>query len=83
MIHYQNFAQGVAVNTDNSAPDSSANLDVKSATGGLPVPGMSEAQPNAIVTPAAGLVVFLTNRTPCNFFQLWNLWFSGGLKFMW
>jgi hypothetical protein len=54
----------VAINTDNSAPDPSAMLDVKSVTGGLLVPRMSEAQRNAIVTPATGLVVFQTNSSP-------------------
>jgi hypothetical protein len=54
----------VAINTDNSAPDPSAMLDVKSTTKGLLAPRMTLAQRNAIVSPATGLVVFQTNSSP-------------------
>ncbi len=54
----------VAVNTDGTAPDNSAMLDVKSTTRGLLAPRMTLAQRNAIVTPATGLIVFQTNGTP-------------------
>lgn len=54
----------VAINIDNSAPDPSAMLDIKSTNRGFLAPRMSEAQRNAIVTPAAGLVVFQTNSSP-------------------
>ena len=48
----------VAVNTDSTNPDPSAMLDVKSTTRGMLVPRMTSAQRTAIVTPAAGLLVF-------------------------
>ncbi|MHC1776279.1 MAG: hypothetical protein AB9834_12810 [Lentimicrobium sp.] len=54
----------VAVNTDGTAPDNSAMLDVKSTTRGLLAPRMTLAQRNAIVTPATGLIIFQTNGTP-------------------
>ncbi|MFH1120706.1 MAG: tail fiber domain-containing protein [Bacteroidota bacterium] len=54
----------VAINTDNSAPDPSAMLDVKSVVRGLLVPRMTSTQRNAIVTPATGLVIFQTNNSP-------------------
>lgn len=54
----------VAINTDGTAPDNSAMLDVKSTTRGLLAPRMTLAQRNAIVTPATGLIVFQTNGTP-------------------
>jgi hypothetical protein len=53
----------VAITTDNSAPNNSAMLHVKSTTKGLLPPRMTFAQRNAIVNPAAGLVVICTN---CN-----------------
>ena len=56
------FAQ-VGINADNSAPNSSAMLDVKSTTMGLLPPRMTFDQRNAIVTPAEGLSVICTN---CN-----------------
>ncbi|KAF0194995.1 MAG: hypothetical protein FD166_3235 [Bacteroidetes bacterium] len=54
----------VAVNTDGTAPDNSAMLDVKSTTRGFLAPRMTLAQRNAILNPASGLVVFQTNSSP-------------------
>ncbi|MCP4045700.1 MAG: hypothetical protein GY732_06880, partial [Gammaproteobacteria bacterium] len=51
------FAQ-VGVNTDGTAPDGSAMLDVKSTTKGMLVPRMTTAQRTAISSPATGLLVF-------------------------
>jgi hypothetical protein len=56
------YAQ-VAITTDNSAPDNSAMLDVKSTVKGLLPPRMTFAQRNAIVSPVTGLMVICTN---CN-----------------
>ncbi len=53
----------VAVNTDNSNPDNSAMLDVKSTTKGLLIPRMTLEQRNAIVSPATGLLLFQTNNS--------------------
>jgi len=52
------FAQGVGINNDNSNPDPSAMLDVKSTDKGMLVPRMSTAQRTAITAPAVGLLVF-------------------------
>ncbi len=53
----------VAITSDNSAPDNSAMLDVKSTTKGFLAPRMTFAQRNAIISPAIGLMVVCTN---CN-----------------
>lgn len=52
------LAQGVAINEDNSNPDPTAILDVKSTNKGMLVPRMSSTQRTAITTPAIGLLVF-------------------------
>ncbi len=54
------FAQ-VGINTDNSAPNSAAMLDVQSTTRGLLPPRMTTEQMNEIVAPPEGLLVYNTS----------------------
>ncbi|MCX6305447.1 MAG: hypothetical protein NT040_10805 [Bacteroidetes bacterium] len=56
------FAQ-VCINTDNSLPDNSAMLDVKSTSKGLLIPRMTQTEIEAIMDPANGLVVFCTTSS--------------------
>lgn len=58
------FAQ-VGINNDNSAPDNSAMLDVKSTTKGFLPPRMTTAQRDLISSPATGLTVYNTSKN-CN-----------------
>ena len=51
----------VAINQDNSNPDASAILDVKSTDKGILIPRMTTAQRTAISSPAKGLLVFDNN----------------------
>ena len=53
------FAQ-MGINNDNSVPDNSAMLDVKSTSKGMLIPRMTQSQILAITTPANGLQVFCT-----------------------
>jgi len=57
------FAQNVGINADGTEPNPSAMLDVKSTTKGLLPPRMLEAEKNAIVTPATGLLIYQTDGT--------------------
>ena len=50
----------VTINTDGSAADNSAMLDVKSTSKGVLLPRMTQAQIYAIANPANGLMVFNT-----------------------
>lgn len=54
-------AQNVAINNDNSMPDASALLDIKSSSKGLLIPRLTTAERTAIATPAIGLTVFDLN----------------------
>ena len=54
----------VSINTDNSQPDPSAMLDVKSSSKGVLLPRVTYEQRNAIQDPVEGLMLFCTN---CNF----------------
>ncbi len=53
----------VAINTDGSAPDNSAILDVKSTTAGFLLPRMNTMQLRYISDPVAGLMVFNTDSS--------------------
>jgi len=52
----------VAVNTDGTAADNSAMLDVKSNTAGILIPRMTKAQRDAISAPATGLMIYQTDH---------------------
>ncbi|MBK9359289.1 MAG: hypothetical protein IPN08_18270 [Bacteroidales bacterium] len=56
------FSQ-VSINTDATAPDNSAMLDIKSTEKGLLVPRMTLVQRNAISNPASGLMIFQSDGT--------------------
>lgn len=68
LIQCSLFAQ-VGVNNDNSAPDPSAMLDVKSTVSGMLVPRMSAAQRDLIASPANGLLIFCTDNNQYYFNQ--------------
>jgi hypothetical protein len=57
LISHAIFAQ-VAINDDNSTPESSAMLDIKSIDKGVLVPRMTSEQRTSISGPANGLLVF-------------------------
>ncbi len=59
----------VAINSDNSAPDNSAMLDVSSTSAGFLLPRMTEVQMNAIVAPAEGLIIYNTDE---HCFKFWD-----------
>lgn len=63
----QLMSQNVGINTDGSAPHTSAMLDVKSTTGGLLIPRMTEEQRTQIQSPAQGLMVYQTT-SPAGFY---------------
>ncbi len=54
----------IGINSDNSAPDNSAMLDVKSTTKGFLTPRMTMAERDAITTPATSLLIYQTDETP-------------------
>ncbi len=60
----------VAINTDGSAVNTSAMLDVVSTDKGMLVPRMTTAQRTVIAAPATGLLVFDTNTN--------GFWFHNG-----
>ena len=63
MLNFYAKAQSLAVNTDGSAADVSALLDIKSTSKGLLIPRMTLAQKNVVSLPATGLLVYQTDGT--------------------
>lgn|GEM_PF-2239080 len=57
----------VSINTDNSSPDSSAMLEVKSVTKGMLLPRMTASQRTVINPAALGLLVYQTD-SPSGFY---------------
>ena len=51
----------VGINSDNSAPDASAMLDIKSTSSGLLIPRMTASDRDNIASPATGLTVYVTD----------------------
>jgi hypothetical protein len=60
-------AQNVGIGT--TTPNTSAQLDISSTSKGMLIPRMTDAEKNAIVSPAPGLMVYNTNT---NSFQYYN-----------
>ena len=52
------------VGINNSSPDASAQLDVSSTTKGLLLPRLTKSQRDAIISPAAGLMIYQTDTIP-------------------
>jgi hypothetical protein len=67
-------SQGVAVNTDGTNAHTSAMLDVKSSSSGILIPRMTQAQRNAISSPATSLLIFQTDNTPGYYFYNGGAW---------
>jgi hypothetical protein len=66
------FAQSVGINSDGSAPNSSAMLDVSSTSKGFLPPRMTQVQRNAISSPVAGLIVWCSNCGVSGELQVYN-----------
>ncbi|MHC1776283.1 MAG: hypothetical protein AB9834_12830 [Lentimicrobium sp.] len=70
-----NVQAQVAINTDGSAPDNSAMLDVKSSGKGILIPRLTASQRTAIASPAEGLLVYDTGMGGFYYYHS-GLWVS-------
>ena len=57
-FNLSNLQAQIAINTDNTDPDASAMLDIKSTDKGILIPRMTTAQRTTLSNPAEGLLVF-------------------------
>ncbi len=67
-LSLQLFAQTDNVGVGTTSPDPSAVLDIQSADKGLRMPSMTSAQRDAIVSPAAGLIIYNTTDSCFNYY---------------
>jgi hypothetical protein len=70
------YSQSLSLNTDGSAADPSAILDVKSTLKGMLIPRVTLAEKNAINLPANGLMVYQTDINPGFYFYDGIAWKS-------
>ena len=67
-------AQSVGINSDGSAPNGSAMLDVNSTTKGFLAPRLTAAQKAAISLPAIGLLVYQTDGANGFYYYTGSVW---------
>ena len=72
------FAQSVGINSDGSAPSSSAMLDVKSTSKGFLAPRMTAEQKEAISSPATGLLIYQTDAATGYYYYNGSAWIQIG-----
>ncbi len=70
----KSFAQSVGINSDNTVPNTSAILDVKSTTKGFLAPRMTATERGNIASPAIGLLVFQTDGTSGFYYYTGSAW---------
>jgi hypothetical protein len=76
-VYQELFPQGVAISSDDSNPDPSAILDVKSTNSGILFPRMTGIQRDAIQNPADGLHIFNTTSGSLEYYDaLFKVWIS-------
>lgn len=58
------FSQNVGINSTGAPASSSSMLDISSIVSGVLIPRMTEAQRDAIVSPATSLLIYQTDNSP-------------------
>lgn len=72
-IGFADSTQGIVIDSSATTPSASSILQANSTTKGFLPPRMTTTQKNAIVTPAAGLVVYDTNLAKlCVYTTAWE-----------
>ncbi|NVO21242.1 MAG: tail fiber domain-containing protein [Bacteroidetes bacterium] len=69
LILSQYVKSQVAINTDGTAPDNSAGLDVKFTDKGFLPPRLMTSQRDAITSPATGLIIYNTTNNRLEYYS--------------
>jgi hypothetical protein len=67
-------AQNIAINSTGAAANASAMLDIESTTSGTLITRMTQAQRNAIASPATGLLIYQTDAAPGFYYYNGTSW---------
>jgi hypothetical protein len=67
-----NNGSSIGIGTNN--PNTSSKVEISSTDQGFLMPRMSEAQRNAILSPATGLLIFQTDNTPGFYYYTGTTW---------
>ena len=72
----------VSINTDNSTPDPSAMLDVKSTAKGVLLPRMTNAERDAIANPVPGLIIYNSEEKNLQIYEgpFWRSLYASGCE---
>jgi hypothetical protein len=73
LVYIPIFAQ-IGINTTGNSPHSSAGLDVDFTNKGVLIPRMTQAQRNAIASPATSLLIYQTDNTPGFYYYDGSTW---------
>lgn len=68
-LAYSGLSAQVGINTDGTAPAASAMLDVQDTTKGVLLPRLTNAQRDAIASPAAGLIIYNTQAETLQYYN--------------
>ena len=74
LTHQLTYSQGVGINDDGSMPVDGAILDIKSTTGGLLIPRMTEAQRDAITPDTQSMLIYQTNNDSGFYYYDGTIW---------
>src|ERR1043166_9013869 len=79
VLSNSNYAQNTfpsngSAGIGTTTPDASSILEMKSTTQGILIPRMTQAQRNAIPSPATGLMIYQTNNTPGFYYYSGSAW---------
>src|SRR5690242_6284904 len=79
------FAQNIfpssgAAGIGTTTPDASSLLEIKSTSKGILIPRMTQTQRNAITSPATGLLIYQTDKTPGFYYYSGTAWTAVSVK---
>src|SRR5262244_4446708 len=68
------FPSTGAAGIGTTTPDASSLLEIKSTSKGLLISRMTQTQRNAIASPATGLLIYQTDKTPGFYYYNGTAW---------